>query len=122
MRKVAGILMIICGLTTIGSFVGILIVWGFRGGFSGYPDALLLALRLIAIIAAVFFTTGGVFCLKRKYWKICFATSLCLLLFMTYDLYVLIPFPFYFPGVLILPYLPWGILPIIFVCLRKREL
>jgi hypothetical protein len=118
MRIAAGILMIIYGVKTIGTFVGFLSERGF--------DFSLDALSLIVIITAVFFTTGGVFCLKRKYWKICFASSLCLLLFMIYDLHLLFPvsfvalnIPFWVLIPLYLP--PWGILPQIFVCLRKSE-
>jgi hypothetical protein len=116
MRKAAGILMITYGLKAIGFLVGSLSDWGFHG----YLDAL----GLFVIISTVFIITGGVFCLKRKYWKICFASSLVLLLFMIFDLYSL------FPRAAMLDILdrvnmtislPWGILPQIFVCLRRSE-
>ena len=122
MRIAAGILMIIYGVKAIGSLVGFLSEEGFHVFYAhGYT----LALNLIVIITAVFFTTGGVFCIKKKYWKICFASSLCLLLFMIYDLHYLFPvsFELNIPSwVRILLYLPpWGIIPLIFVCLRKGE-
>jgi hypothetical protein len=123
MRKAAGILMIIYGVIGIGSFVGLLIEHGFDVFYGSYT----LALSLIVIISAVFFTAGGVFCLKRQYWKICFASSLCLLLSMIYDLHFLLPLPLplarYIPAevYIVLRYLPLGILPLIFICLRKRE-
>jgi len=91
MRIAAGILMIIYGVKAIGTFVGFLSEEGF---YAFYGNSYTLALNLIVIITAVFFTTGGVFCLKRKYWKICFASSLCLLPFMIYDLHLLFPVSF----------------------------
>jgi hypothetical protein len=120
MRIAAGILMIMYGVKTIGLYVSSIFLygWDFRG------DYLDLALFLISIIAPVFFITGGVFCLKRKYWKLCFASSLCLSVFVFFDgmptLYLLEPLniPSWVVGPLLLP---WGILPIIFVWLRKKE-
>ena len=122
MRIAAGILMIIYGVKAIGSLVGFLSEEGF---YVFYAHGYTLALNLIVIITAVFFTIGGVFCLKRKYWKICFASSICLLLFMVYDLHLL--FPVMFIAINIPSWvhmtlaLPWGIIPQIFICLRKSE-
>ena len=118
----AGILMIIYGVKAIGSLFGFLSEEGFH---VFYTHGSTLALNLIVIITAVFFTIGGVFCLKRKYWKICFASSICLLLFMVYDLHLL--FPVMFIAINIPSWvhmtlaLPWGIIPQIFICLRKSE-
>ena len=75
---------------------------------------------LLIITAAVFLITGGVFCLRRRYWKVCFASTLFLFI------------PLYLWSIVLpdaLPRLGWlgwvfmsaGILPIIFVCLGKRE-
>ena len=118
MRKAAGILMILYGVTTIGLFVGFVSECGFH---HDYPVVLQLT---VITIAAVFFITGGVFSLKRKYWKLCFASSLCLMLFIIFDAYRVFPSR-------LLPLEPWpflnfllpllGILPQIFVCLRKSE-
>ena len=116
MRIAAGILMITYGVKTIVFFVGSLSDWGFHG----YLDAL----GLFVIISAVFIITGGVFCLKRKYWKLCFASSLVLLLFMIFDLYSLFPMAAMLDildRVNMTISLPWGILPQIFICLRKSE-
>ena len=66
MRIAAGILMIIYGVKAIGTFVGFLSDVGF---YWFYHPGYTLALHLIVIITAAFFTTGGVFCLKKKYWK-----------------------------------------------------
>jgi hypothetical protein len=107
MRIAAGILMIVFGMTMMGMTVDMLIKYGIH--------ACDHAFNLFTIIAAVFFITGGVFCLKRKYWKLCFASSLCLLLFII--LVFLLPALF----LLTLVFIPVGILTIIFVCLRKSE-
>jgi hypothetical protein len=121
MRRVAGILMIMYGVKTIVfKFVVPLIRWGFL-------YALGLEMDLIVVISAVFIITGGVFCLKRKYWKLCFASSLALLLFLMFELVFIFPLAFGFNIFLIPQFidmiisLPWGILPLIFVCIKKRE-
>ena len=121
MRIAAGILMILYGVKTIGFFVGFLSDVGFYDFYgSGYS----LALSLIVIISAIFIITGGVFCLKRKYWKICFASSLFLLLYIFFDVLFLfrVPFELNIPFWVNFPLsLPWVILPLIFVCLKKSE-
>ena len=120
MRIAAGILMIMYGVKMIGFLVGSLSEWGFHG----YLDAR----SLFVIISAVFIITGGVFCLKRKYWKICFASSIVLLVFMIFDLFPTARAARVSLGFLNIPYWvviplfpPWGILPLIFICLRRSE-
>jgi hypothetical protein len=67
MRKAAGILMVAFALFMLAD------------SFSGLPHFGLyfyeVALRLLVIIPAAFVVTGGVFCLARKYWKVCFAST-----------------------------------------------
>ena len=119
MRIAAGILMIMYGVKTTGLYASYLFL--NEGGFNGYY---LDPFVLISIIAAVFFITGGVFCLKRKYWKLCFASSLCLSVFVFFDamptfhLLEFLNMPYWGVGPLLLF---WGIFPIIFVCIRKSE-
>ena len=119
MRIAAGILMIMYGVKTIVLYVSSIFMdaWSFRGST--------LDMFLISIIAAVFFTTCGVFCLKRKYWIICFASSICLLVFMFFDLLPTARVSDEFlniPSWVVLPLLlAWGIIPLIFVLLRKSE-
>jgi len=119
MRIAAGILMIMYGVKTTGLYASYLFL--NEGGFNGYY---LDPFVLISIIAAVFFITGGVFCLKRKYWKLCFASSLCLSVFVFFDamptfhLLEFLNMPYLGVGQLLLA---WGILPLIFVCIRKSE-
>ena len=97
--------MIIFGMTMMGTFVVAL----SEGGIHDYD----LPFILFVIISAVFVITGGVFCLKRKYWKLCFTSSLFLSLFLIFCLFSLPIFIWFL--------LPGGILSLIFVCLRKRE-
>ena len=119
MRIAAGILMITYGVKTIVFFVGSLSDWGFHG----YLDAL----GLFVIISAVFIITGGVFCLKRKYWKLCFTSALLAVFMIISWIYLLTGFRFPPPSPS--PYFAWFLLPwlitgtpaIIFVCIRKRE-
>jgi hypothetical protein len=125
MRKAAGILMITYGVKTIVFLVSFVI----REGTHHYPYLIPYPIYWsVIIISAIFIITGGVFCLKRKYWKICFASSLCLLLFMIFDTRLGVPRPVVvlfhiniFTWVDIPLSLAWGILPQIFVCLRKSE-
>ncbi len=66
------------------------------GGWDTYDDLADWLFLVFFLAWAAFLITGGVFCLRRKRWGLCLASSiLCLN--------------------------PIGILSIIFVCLRKRE-
>jgi hypothetical protein len=84
MRIAAGTLMIILG-TIMGTFVA-LVELTLSEGSMNYARFI-----LFPIIPAVFVITGGVFCLKRKDWKLCFTSSLVLLLL---DLYLFLAFNF----------------------------
>jgi hypothetical protein len=110
MRKAAGILMIILAM----SLAGVVVIAG-----EGDIDirAFDLWFSLFIIISAVFLVTGGVFCLSRKYWKLCFASASVAIFVMIFGVVLfnfgLIPLTLFF--------IAMGILPIVFVCLRKRE-
>jgi hypothetical protein len=111
MRKAAGILMMLHGVKTIGFFVG------FRGETGWvFPDEFLADFLIGVIVAAVFIIAGGVFCLKRKYWIISFASSLLLYTFYVLS-YFLPPYSLWFK--VLSPLV--GIPPIIFVCPRRSE-
>ena len=103
MRRVAGIIMIIFGVTTMGIFV-----------YGGIQDYYHLPFILLMSFLSVFVITGGVFCFRRKYWTVCFISSL--LLSYTANLYWA-----WLLGPLIYLFMAGGIIPLIFVCLRKRE-
>ena len=107
MRKAAGILMVILGLTIMCRYVDVL------GKNDVYFE---LHFTLFVIISAVFVITGGLLCLKRKYWVLCFISSL----FFNYFVLLICACDI-FPYVLTWFLAPVGIVPLIFTCLRKRE-
>jgi len=84
-------------------------VVGLSAALNNLGDVLFLVFGLAWV---GFVIMGGVFCLRRKHWGLCFTSSLLLALF------VILGF-FFFAAPLFL--CPLGILPIVFVCLRKRE-
>jgi len=118
MRIASGILMISVGIALLFFFVPIL----SEHGIHTYD---LPFFNLVMIISALFSVTGGVFCLKRKYWKVGFASALLLLVLSGLLIFVLsvlcsLGNEYTPPGWAWFP-IPVGILPIVFVCLRKRE-
>jgi hypothetical membrane protein len=108
MRKAAGILLMILGMTMLVSSIVLVLQYDIR--VDKYP------VHLLMIISGVFLVTGGVFCIKRKYWKLCFASSLFLVVLMVFLLCLGNPFSW-----VTLHVIPAWIIPIIFVRLRKTE-
>lgn len=106
MRRAAGITMITLGMAWLGIHLS-----------GGAYD---LTFHISVTISAVFLVTGGVFCLRRKYWKVCFASAL--FLFVPLGLWLL-ALPDALPRLswLVWFFFPTGFLPIIFVCLGKRK-
>jgi hypothetical protein len=116
MRIAAGILMIILAMVLPGivSMVGegIMDIRTFDLWFS-----------LFIIISGVLLVTGGVSCLKRRYWRLCFTAALfaifvMILWFGLFGVSLLFPLPW--------PYVNWffiatGILPIVFIRLGRKE-
>jgi hypothetical protein len=116
MRIAAGILMIAVGMALLVNFVPRLIEEG-AGSFD------LPFVNLVVVISALFFVAGGVFCLRRRYWKVCFASSLLLLVLLAFLLLIfwVLWSLLYAPVWWMVVPIPVGILPIIFVCLRRRD-
>jgi hypothetical protein len=116
MRIAVGILMIILAMVLPGivSMVG-----------EGITDIRTFDLwfSLFIIISGVLLVTGGICCLKRRYWRLCFTAALFAIFVMVLWVGLL--------GESLLFSLHWfyinlffiatGILPIIFVRLRKKE-
>jgi hypothetical protein len=115
MRKAAGILLIIFGVAAIS--LSIVNVSGLITYHIGeyIPQAPPDYLYIIIATLGVFFITGGVFCLKRKYWGLCFTSSLFLHILMALSIFL--PWASLWWFYLI----PVWILPLIFICLRKSE-
>ena len=110
MRKAAGILMIIGAIMSAAAFGSIPME------VPAEPDESLGFNVMVALqfVYMGFTLSGGIFTLKRKRWKLCFTSSLLLTLFLISSL-------FFLPVTSTWSLLPGGVLPIIFVCLRKRE-
>ena len=124
MRIAAGIMLIICGAGSLLLYVPISLLFTNPGLFVFDPIFRRLLITLLYISAAFIFP-GGVFCLERKYWKICFAAALLAVLIMIYWIYVATggfsaPLSALSVGWIWFPIIT-GTLPIIFVCIRKRE-
>jgi len=109
MRQAAGILMVASGM-----FLFVVMV-------SSVPhynvDSYGLGFNLLLLIPTLFILAAGVFCLTRKYWKVCYASALVTLVIM---LVWLISNAADSIG------LAWvvsvvGTLPIVFVTLGKKE-
>jgi len=105
MRRVVGILMIISGMTAMGIFVhGIQAYYGLR-----------LPFDLLMISSTVFVTVGGVFCLRRKYWIVCFISS------VLFPCFVILLWMWVLPGGLSWSFIWGGIMSAIFVYRRNGE-
>jgi hypothetical protein len=121
MRIAAGILMILYGAGTLLVYVGVLITHVSIFDFDPFAIS---PFTILFMISAAFIVTGGVFCLTRKYWKLCFASALLAVLMMIF----LMPgvfwsrgFPLSTPAWWMWSLIITGALPIIFVCIKKRE-
>ena len=111
MRKAAGILMIISGIILIFYYALLLTTYGYTATLwipiaGKLPSWVSPVMFTSAFIAAIFALVGGTFTLRRKYWKICLTASIPSAVFLTLMMVV---------------YVFMGILPIIFICARKRE-
>jgi hypothetical protein len=109
MRIAAGILMMIIGALLLVCFIVVLIQHS-----SDFYDPVF---DISFMICGAFLVTGGVFCLKKKYWGLCLASALLTIFIMTM---------WSTGSYSSLTWLAWvgsilGILPIIFVCLTKKE-
>jgi hypothetical protein len=114
LRKAAGILLIIFGVAAIGlSIVNVsgLITYYTRYNQLTHPDYL----YIITATLGVLFITGGVFCLKRRYWGLCFTSSILIHILMTLSIFL--PWTYLWWFYLI----PVWILPLIFISLKKSE-
>jgi hypothetical protein len=108
MRIAAGIMLMIYGAVSL-----------FIYGFVRLTHLHIYAFDIFDIsfmISAAFIVTGGVFCLKRKYWKLCFASALIAVFMMIFWFWYLFTLDWWFWSFIIT-----GALPIVFVCIRKSE-
>jgi hypothetical protein len=115
LRKAAGILLIVFGAAAIGlSTVNVsgLITYQIGGHTPQTPPDYLY---IITATLGVLFITGGVSSLKRKYWGLCFTSSILIHILMTLSIFL--PWTYLWWFYLI----PLWILPLIFISLKKSE-
>ena len=110
MRQAAGIMLIIFGMFLMNTVISVLSDFGIH-----VYD---LVFNLLMIIPVAFLITGGIFCLMKKYWRVCLASAWLAVFFMILWLTGSHPYG--------LSWLSWvfsilGTLPIIFLYLTKKE-
>jgi len=128
MRIAAGILMIIGAIIEWMTFMAIMgVIMGITR-YLGVDSPYEFLLYVLFIFGAIFVIVGGFYTLKRKSWGLSLTSSILLLPMGT-----VLPFLMWTDalssGELITPFavgittlfFVLGILPIVFVCLRKRE-
>lgn len=111
MRVAAGILMIISGIILIFYYATLLATYGFSQSMwipllGILPSWVSSVIFVLSFTAALFIIAGGIFTLHRKYWKICLAANIPSILFLM---------------LMIVAYGLLGVIPIIFISLRKKE-
>ncbi len=67
MRQAAGIMLIIFGIFLLNTVVSALRVYGIHVNE--------IVFNLLMVIPVAFLITGGIFCLMRKYWRVCLASA-----------------------------------------------
>jgi hypothetical protein len=79
MRKAAGIILITLGALSLFGLIWVVAVFGikfFLAPFLPGPQGLAAAVTLLGlVVAAAFHITGGILCLRRKYWGVCLASA-----------------------------------------------
>jgi hypothetical protein len=67
MRKAAGIMLIIFGMFLLNT-----VVYALRGYGIHVNE---IVFNLLMIIPVAFLIAGGIFCLQKKYWRVCLASA-----------------------------------------------
>ena len=80
MRKAAGIILITLGVLFLCFLIDAVVVFGitiFLAPFDACIQGFLIGVILLGfVVSAAFHITGGIFCLRRKYWGVCLASAL----------------------------------------------
>ena len=80
MRKAAGIILITLGVLFLCFLIDAVVVFGitiFLAPFDAGIQGFLIGVILLGfVVSAAFHITGGIFCLRRKYWGVCLASAL----------------------------------------------
>jgi len=121
LRKAAGILLIILGI-----FAAVLMIVDLTGlSDFGPPTSLLLPMIWEFVFEKIVWcgllVTGGILCLKRRYWGLCLVSALLPLLMNIHAVVAM-----YLSGHLYMPWRIWipllgQLIATVFICLRKTE-
>jgi hypothetical protein len=119
MRIAAGIILIILGVFGLRGLIFLLSEPMIR--VSNISLSMVFTI-LSYIITVVFFVTGGVFCLREKYWRVCLASAsfaVFMAIFTVVELSVVL-------GRLATPWIDWfvvigAVVATVFICLTKKE-
>ena len=133
MRKAAGVIMItlgvlfVCGLIIL-AILYIMVHFSILAVVIPRPSFVFL---LGLVVAAAFLITGGIFCLMRKYWRVCLASASFAVFFVVFNIvYFSAWSPFYWEwswsyyihtGWPIWVMLVGGVISVIFVLRTKKE-
>jgi hypothetical protein len=118
MRKAAGIVLIVLGIWEVTHLITFLIQLVIF--FSFTPISVLPTILLYAI-PSVFFVTGGIFCLRRKYWRACLASACFAVLHGVFWTVGPLLSPHIFAGWGAWIVLLGGVMSTIFISLTKKE-
>jgi len=120
MRKAAGIILIIFGALGVIGLVRFLN--GLVNTFSFIPVSMVPTI-LLQIVPSAFFAIGGVFCLRRKHWRVCLASASFAALIEVFVLVMLLLGRAIFSGE---AWIPWiaaiaAVISIIFISRTRKE-
>ena len=133
MRKAAGIILITLGALFAWGLIDILTTFYSMSnspliGLTLYPSSVLL---LGLLVAAAFLITGGIFCLMRKHWRVCLASTSFAVFSVVFNIvYLLDLYPFYWESSLsYYIYTSWpiwfmlagAVISVVFISYRRKE-
>jgi hypothetical protein len=126
MRKAAGIILIALSVYFICSLIATLVVFGIdfllAPFFIPSPQGFIAAVVILGSVAlAAFYITCGIFCLRRKYWRVCLASASFAVLFSVWGLGGSV-----LSSNILMGSIPWGMLvaeviAVIFIVRTKKE-
>ena len=134
MRKAAGIILITLGVLFACGLIHILVILIMMDRFSILMVVMQrpsLVFLLGLVVAAAFRITGGIFCLMRKYWRVCLASASFAVFFVVFNIVyfsALSPFSWRWPWSDYI-YMGWpiwvmlvaAVISVIFVLRTKKE-
>ena len=126
MRRAAGIILIILGLLFLCLMIELLVVFNISfllASFAGVaPLKFIPAVVPISLVVPVaFHVSGGIFCLRRKYWRVCLASASFAVLLLVFN-----PWESLLRGSIIMSLIPWAMLvaaviSVVFISRTRKE-